>query len=603
MADGNKDVKLTAGIEGADEVGKAAAKALAPWESGAKKVGGALKGAFVGAFQDAARLVTVSNAISLDKAFESARKYRSEIGLLSATAGPVGQLRAQIDGISRQKLLREGEVVSAARGLGRITGSSKDALLALGALSDEAAATGETLTEKLPLGAALMNGLGTSAADVGSELGRVRTLADSLGTSGGLLAAEDRLTAMSGLLSEIGTKTDADRAKLEALALGLGNGLNKEAGKRASAAIIASISGNREQFAAVAGLKIGALTNADGSLNVDAALEAAQKNQAQIRRQTKDRGLQQILASARFGGDRQAGAAFLDADFTKIRAEAAAKPSTKTVGEADAYRKSEAGQAEQRQQDAERNARAAAEKLLPVADKLAALLSAHPIAGGFGANLGINLTGQLLGGLLGGLGKTLIGRAGGGAAGAAAAAAGVGDGARVFVTNWPAGFGGGSGVGGVPGLFAAGGADALLGSTFGVIAAPLAFLAAAALFAGKSLSELGEASKVHQGFDVVAISPEAAAEKAAKAKAAEEEARGHRSEGQQAALELERARIAKERGGGDPLETFRAAKKLGASTAEAEALAKQVQVTVKIENHSESPLVVNSQQQAGGLSN
>jgi len=463
MADtGKKELAIRAGIEGADGVGKAADKALSPWEVKAKAVGRALKDAFVGAFSDMAKVVTVGQAITFSRALDEARKFREEVGRLSAVGGPVGQLRGQIDLLGRSKLLRESEIISASRGLGRLTYDAKGSMAALGALQDEALATGETLADKLPIGATLMNGLGVAGGKVGDELGRVRTLADSLGTNGGLLGAEDRLQAISGLLGEIGAKTDGDRAKLEAMALGLGKGLGPEAGKRVVGAILGDVTKDRRGWERFAGMGRGALSDDQGNLRVDKAMEALERGQAKLR-QIKDRGTQQLVAANLFGGDYQAGSAFMNADFGSLRAEAErAKSSSKTGAEADAFRGSAAGQAIGRQLDMERNARASAEAALPIADAAQGFLAKNPIAGGIGLNMGVNLAGQGLGGMLGKMGQALMGGGeavakGGAAAGASVAAGGAAAGASMRAGAAGGGAGGASLLGKL-GLVAAAGA-------------------------------------------------------------------------------------------------------------------------------------------------
>lgn len=395
----DKELKIRAGVEGADEIGRAADKALTPWETKARSAGKAVGDAFQGVASDIIRTVTVANAISFGQAMESANRYRQEVGRLSATNGPVGQLRTQIENISRLKLVSESEVISSTRGLGRMAYDARGAQAAIGALTDEAQATGEALADKLPLGAALMAGLGVEGAKVGQELGRVRTIADDLGTSGGLLAAEDRLIAMKNILVEIGAKTDADKAKLEALALGIGKGQSPEAGKRSSAAILGDLNKDRrgwERFAL--GGKFGALTNPDGSLNMDAAYKALEVGQQKIRKMGHgNAGLTRQIATNMFGSE-QAGAAFLDMNVAAMRQEAAtAKPSSKTAKEAEDLRKSEAGKAEERRLERERAARKAAEEVQPVSDFFGDILAKHPILGTIGLGAGGQLGTKALG--------------------------------------------------------------------------------------------------------------------------------------------------------------------------------------------------------------
>jgi len=603
MADGSKkDIKITAGIEGVEDVGKGADKALTPWEKKAQAAGAAIKSAFTGAFQDITRVLTVGNAISFAQAIDSARKFREDVGRLSATAGPVGQLRAQIDAIGNAKLLRASEIIDADRGLGRIVYSAKNAMGAIGGLQDEALATGETLQQKLPLGAALMNGLGVAGNKVAGELGRVRDLADSLGTSGGLLAAEDRLTNMAGLLEEIGAKTDSDRAKLEALALGLGKGLGAQAGARAAGGILGALSGNREQFAALAGMKITALTNDDGSLNVDAAAKALPRIQQWIRRQSKDRGMQQMIATGLVGGDRQAGAALLNGDVTAILAAAGnAKDTGKTAGEAAAFRGSEAGQAIGRQIAMERNARNTAESLLPVADAAQGYLANHPLAGTMALGVGGNLAGAGIGGALSAMGKELMG-------GGRAVSAGGAEAERAM---------------------AAGGEKAAAALTAGSAAAKLGLIAGAG-FIGYHVGQIID-EKLGISDDIAGNSKEQWKERTAEDNAAAEaQVKASREKRKTTAKRLVAAIRAGQEGNYDSKDAVGqilqetgtdkdvAMQRLvsgvpkgsvdvtGLSPESAAMIVEAIKTgfsNVKIENHSESPVTVNSAQSTGTLKN
>jgi hypothetical protein len=390
---GKSDIKITAGIEVEGNPDGDAEKVFSPWEKRAKAVGGAIKQAFTGAISDVSRALTIGNAISFASALQSARQFREEVGRLSAIGGPVGELRTQIDSLGKMHLLRSSEILQSEKGLRSLTFGAKDAIGALGALQDEALATGTTIGDKLPLAATLMNGMGISAGQVGDELGRVRTLADGLGTAGGLVAAEKRLESIAGVLIDIGVVADKDRGKLEALVLGIGKNLPPAAGGKVAANLISSVSSNREQLAAIAGMPITSLTNPDGSLNMEALQKVLPRVQRWARRQSKDRGMQQMIMANILGGDRQTGAAALDEDFSKLFAAGeTAKPSSKTKDEAKKIVDSEAGQAIGRTIAQEKTAREGAETLLPIADASQSLLAQHPVLG----MLGLGAAGNLL---------------------------------------------------------------------------------------------------------------------------------------------------------------------------------------------------------------
>jgi len=615
MGDKN-ELAIRAGIEGVEDVGKAADKALSPWERGAKTVGKELSGAFRQATSDIARTLTVANAISFGKAIDDARKYREEIGRLSARQGPVGVLRAEVTALGRQKLLSDSEIVTSTRGLDRITYQARGARAALGGLQDEALATGETLADKLPIGATIMNGLSVEGAKVGRELGRVRALADAFGTSGGLLAAEDRLQAISGLLSEIAPKTDADRAKLEAMAVGLGAKLGPEAGRRVTSAILGDVTKDRRGWERFAGMRRGELSNEDGSLNVEKSMQALERGQQKLKRMNVDAGTRQLIAANLFGGDYQAGAAFMGANFGDLRRAAlSAQPSTKTAAEADAFRASEAGQAIARQQQLERGARGAAEGLLPVADAAQGFLGAHPVAGAVGLGVGANLAGAGASGLLSKMGEALGfgGRAvaeGGKAAGSAVAAGGAAAGASLRA--------------GAAGSVAGGAAGSLLGKV-GLAGAALAGGYALGSYADEKLGLSDELSGTRSEdfrYDKMADDAQLTKEqKASKAKRTADRAdRAQKILAQFGAAGSDNPYVAsaatlesKTLASGDAALQRLAA---GASSGKVDVsglgpesvamIAKAVEnakIHLTIVNNSDSPVVANNQQGAGGVKN
>ena len=421
MSDKN-DLKIKAGVEGADEIGRAADKALTPWESRAKVAGKALKAAFQDAATDIVRVVTLGNAISFQRAMEEANKYRQEIGRLSANNGPVGALRDQVDGLSKSKLIGEQEIVSSIRGLQHMSGRAGEAMVALGALKDEADATGETLTEKLPLVNALMSHMGVSTGDVASELGRVRAIADTLNMP--LKDAEDRITGIADVLGTVGTKADADRAKLEALALVLGKGQSAEVGKRSAATIIADMSHNRRDWERKAGMPLGALTNDDGTLNISKTIDAKEQVQRMMLKAAHgDKKTAMFLYKNHFGGSWETASAEVNTDWNEVRRAAGAKPSGKTADEAEAFRKSKAAEAERRRLAIERESRKSAEEVQPVADKFDVFLAKHPILGGLGLGAGGRLGIKVAGWGLDKLGAKALGAFTGKAGGAVARAA------------------------------------------------------------------------------------------------------------------------------------------------------------------------------------
>src|SRR5437867_1604971 len=89
-----KDARVTVGVEGADEVARAADRALTPWQGAAQRVGGAFRavgGAVAesvqGIVSDLGHVVTAAGAISFAGAIQQVHAFEETVARIGVGAG------------------------------------------------------------------------------------------------------------------------------------------------------------------------------------------------------------------------------------------------------------------------------------------------------------------------------------------------------------------------------------------------------------------------------------------------------------------------------------------------------------------------------------
>jgi len=204
------DSQLSSLGSGAASTFRLAGGALLEVAGGALKAGAALQG------------------ISLVAAIEESKRLDLATARLGQTAGVAGsRLQATFDAAEKKTLTSSLAQADFARQLARSTYDGGFAADSVSPLADEAIALGRDLGDELPLGVALHN-LGVDAKDLPAELGRIRSIAESLKTVGGPAALKDTLAALGPQLDQVATASDESRARLEALVGLLGKGLKPQ---------------------------------------------------------------------------------------------------------------------------------------------------------------------------------------------------------------------------------------------------------------------------------------------------------------------------------------------------------------------------------------
>lgn len=480
MAD--KDAKVTIGVDGADEVARAADRALRPWTNAAGHAKSAVQGmgqAFADTVRqtasDVARGVTAFAAFDLSSRIPAVIQYREEVARLSVVAGQSAEsLRTKFAAQEAQTLQSRQANEEFAKSFGRITYGYKDAADAAAALSAEALASARSLGEMAGVGKVIYDA--TQKISAAPEvLGRIRAAADMLKTTGGPDALRDQFEALGGVIARMSVQTPEQLGRFAGAIGAIGKGLRPDQAKEAQQSITSKVFGDTratERFLRSAGeLKRGeSILDESGQIKDAAGTLAAY--QRAWRKQAGSMGEAKRLSRMYFGDI--GGAAFMRTQFEDSEG---AGVSTGAQDAAGALLGGEEG----RRKAAELATRGAqgdvAAKMLPGVDAVLGFARDNPILAGAGALLAPGLAAKGLGAGMGWLGGAL----GFGGAGGAAGAAGAG---ALATGGGGAAAGGGSLLAAAEGGWLTGGAGSLLSST-GAVAAGAAPGIGAALALGQ----------------------------------------------------------------------------------------------------------------------
>lgn len=384
MAD-NK-ARISASLDGANQVvsdanrmGKALEGVGEKTEKGQKKSLSALKGlvkvltkAADGALEMAGSFLSMGASLigvdlNLHNAMEQAKLFDGLTARLAQTAKITGkELQSSFQGFETKLLTSAPELAQFTKALSDMTYDPKSSLAAIDGLGTEALATGKTLQEELNLGRMLHDGLGVIGSTT-EELGRLRSMAEQVGTVGGQLAFKDALQALAPLLSTVNTATDESRHKLEALVAVLGKGLKPQHAAQVGASALSTLKARALDIERVTGRRVlddhGQLINPLENFKDLKALAQ--------RRFGKNKEAQRRALMADFGDD--LGLAIHRTDFNEADRVAQAQNQGKTAQEAIAFRNTDEGHRTQVRLEQERNMRNVGAKLLGASDTLLSL--------------------------------------------------------------------------------------------------------------------------------------------------------------------------------------------------------------------------------------
>lgn len=386
-------------IEGA--LGKVGTAAAGKLTGGLRAVGGALGNIVQGGLQAAG----VFQTISLANAVEDARRLDLQTAKLGQSVGVAGSvLKSSFDAMEKRTLTSAVNMADFSRSLGRATYDSKFAAESVAALSEDALAVGRDLGDELPLAVALRD-MGVQSSGLVGELGRLRDMAESVGTVGGPVALRDSIAALSPLLSGVATNSDEARTKLEALVAVLGKGLKPQQAQAVAGAALQTIRSRALQIEQNTGVRV---LDDKNQITDPAKILAALKKQADQRFGRNEAAKRRALIND-FGGD--LGLAVLRYNPAEVdQLAASATDRGKTAKEAEAFRQSKEGQRLATTLQKDQALRGAGEKLLGIHDTLVDKLGvggalATELGGGQLALTGAKAAGKAL--LAGGKGAAL----------------------------------------------------------------------------------------------------------------------------------------------------------------------------------------------------
>jgi hypothetical protein len=231
-----RDGSVTIGVEGAEDVAAAAAKALRPWEDYSRKaqsavvtMGKAVGDTFKQSAQDIARGVTGLAAFDFGQQIQSAIKFREESARMAAVSGRgADELRAKFAAQEKAIYSSRQENEAFAKSFGRLTGNYKDAAKAADSLGVEALYANRSLAEMGGIGKVLYTATG-SIDGMADALGSIHAQAGT--ASGGLNRLRDNVEHLGAAFSML-SRNGNNVKDLIAFAGGFGKGLSPEAQQR-----------------------------------------------------------------------------------------------------------------------------------------------------------------------------------------------------------------------------------------------------------------------------------------------------------------------------------------------------------------------------------
>lgn len=360
--------------------------------------GGALKAA------SALQGLSIANAIGDAKALDLAT---AKLGQSAGVSG--ARLQASFDQAEKKTLASSMAMTEFSRALGRASYDGKFAVGSISALADEALAVGRDLGDELPLGLAMQR-LGVTTEALPGELGRVRDMAERLGTVGGPAALRDTLAALSPQLDNVATASDESRAKLEALVAVMGKGLKPGQAQAVASGALDMVKSRALDIERLTGKRV--LDDKGQVIDPTAALAEVQRLGRRKFRGNKE--AERRAAISEFGP--LLGSMIVNTDFSQVdKLASSAKDRGKTAAEAEDYRNTPEGRRQAAELAKQQALRGAGSPILGVFDTLTEKLGP---------------TGSLIATYLGGKGLERAGSAllngGGGSGGGLAPGAGGG---------------------------------------------------------------------------------------------------------------------------------------------------------------------------------
>ena len=420
----NENASVTASLKGGDQVAREAGKIKKVFKeigqeakNAAEKGVKALGSSIGSTISDSLRAANILQTINLASGIESAKRFTEETSKLARQSGEsFTSVGGKLTALEARTLTSADAIGVFARALGRSTYDAKSATGAVAGLGDFAQATGRDLEEGLDIGATLRSSLGV-VGDVSSELERLRSIGENVGTKGGYTALVDTLAAIKPQLDQVAVGSDKARAELEALVAVSTKGLRPQQAQQVAGGLLATIKARALDIERLTGTRV-----LDDSGNVANPLQAIKDLQRiGAKKFGKDKEAQRRAYISEFGPD--LGTAILRTDTSEVERTAQLGGQRKIAAEAEASRNSPEGKRKQLQIERDKALRSAGESFLGFESTLIDTLG---VPGAIATNLfGLPLLAKGAGALATGAGKAALGGIQAGGLGALAAPAAV----------------------------------------------------------------------------------------------------------------------------------------------------------------------------------
>jgi len=381
--------KLAASVNQVGQAGESASgsakKATSAWKSFTND----LKGEVTSSVKTVLTTVTALNTISFAQAIQQNREYQQSLARMSYGAGKsTADLRSNIRGVANATLEDERVTQAWAKSVGLVTGNYSQAIEMSKAYSAEALATGEDLADFTQTASNLSLSFGLKdASSVTKELETIRSMAQSVGTTGGPVALRQQIEALLGPSTQLAVATEEQRKKLEAWAAAIGKGYTPQQAGRVQQQLASFVEGNARGISRQLGHNV---LDEQGHVQ-DLPKVVSEMRQVLQRKYGKNA---RSVATSLYGNE--AAYAMFNFDQNSYEAALAAKPGDAGKQALEQYRRSDEGRQKSAQLRSDQARRDAAQALSPAMTAYQEFAANHPYA-----SLALGLGG-------GGIGTTLL---------------------------------------------------------------------------------------------------------------------------------------------------------------------------------------------------
>ncbi len=443
-----RDAEITIGAD-ASAVESAARKALAVWKVTGTGIAEGFSSATRSILGDLGSIVSAQGKVNFASQHQQVLAFEMATARMAVSVhGNTEAMRAGFEATGAAIGRRPGEVAAWTAEVGKLTYNFHGAGEAMRGVNGLAAETGRTAEDYRGL-AVELGTVGGVAGDTTHAIGGIVAQSEALKNQGGIAAFADQVQGLESVVSHMAQMSEKEFLRVTAAAGVLGKGLNPQGAQRVQQAALGFVQGHVQDLERYLGHEV---TDKNGQVTGDSAVQ----NLIEYRNKTLaqyggDKGkVRKVLANTL--GSYETAAAVMNLDEGELKRTQALTASNTPQAAQAAFNATDAGKrnlAEAQLATAARDLTGSASMLGRAADALQQFAAAHPLLSTAATGIVGGTTGHMLEKTLAGAGRLLsplLGAAGMGGA-ASTVAAITGDGARVFVTNMPAGGLGGGGGG------------------------------------------------------------------------------------------------------------------------------------------------------------